>query len=202
VPVIIHPGILLLLVLNFLFIGLLPRIFFRKDGCYNLLWLMTAMPYILASLVLLSSVWLSGSPSGVWAWIHQPLGDANLYPGMTLVAVLLSAVSIALIALTIGTHQKPLALWHQTNDAPEHLVDYGAYRYIRHPFYASFLLALLAALLAYPTPGTAVTLVYGYVMMNTTAAREEERFLDSSLGEAYQAYMQRTGRFIPTFWRR
>ena len=86
-----------------------------------------------------------------------------------------SVASIALIAFTLGTHRHRLALWHQTNDAPEHLVTYGAIRRLRHPFYTAFLLALLAALLACPHVGTAATLWPGYY--NYTAAQEEQRLV-------------------------
>jgi hypothetical protein len=48
--------------------------------------------------------------------------------------VVLSAASIALICLTLGTPRIPIALWHQNGDQPEHIVAYGAYRWIRQPF--------------------------------------------------------------------
>lgn len=53
-------------------------------------------------------------------------------------------------------------------------MTYGPYRWVRHPFYAAFLLAL-----------------------NRTAAREERRLLGSPFGPAYAEYLRRTGRFVP-----
>jgi protein-S-isoprenylcysteine O-methyltransferase Ste14 len=105
--------------------------------------------------------------------------------------------SIALIAFTLGTHRTRIALWHQRNDAPESIVTYGAYRWIRHPFYSAFLLGLLGALLFCPQWGTLVAFLYGFFILNHTAAREEERLGGSNFGTEYQAYMQRTGRFLP-----
>ncbi len=40
-----HAPVLLLIVLNFALIGLLPRIFFRRDGSLNARWWATALPF-------------------------------------------------------------------------------------------------------------------------------------------------------------
>jgi protein-S-isoprenylcysteine O-methyltransferase Ste14 len=187
-------ALLLLCLLNFLFIGSLPLVFFKRHGRLGLWWWLTAAPYVLCVALLLA------------ASLHlvSPVTDetTTLSQGLRLGAVVCSAASIALIAFTLGTHRRRLALWHQTNDAPEHLVTYGAYSRLRHPFYAAFLLALLAALLACPHLGTAATFVYGLGIMNYTAAQEERRLCASAqFGAAYRDYMQHTGRFWPR-WRR
>jgi protein-S-isoprenylcysteine O-methyltransferase Ste14 len=112
-------------------------------------------------------------------------------------AVPFSVTSIALIFLTVGTHRVPLALWHQKDDAPHHIVTYGPYRRIRHPFYASFLLALFGALVFSPQLGTLFTFVYALVMLNLTAGKEEKRLMNSEFGAEYQRYLRQTGRFFP-----
>jgi protein-S-isoprenylcysteine O-methyltransferase Ste14 len=183
-----HP-ILVLFLLNLAFIGLLPRIFFKKGGRYNLRWWFTAAPFLLCAIFLLGSL----CPVPWNPLILPPAWQDTL----TVIAVPFSAVSISLIALTIGSHQRPLSLWHQKNDAPEHLVTHGPYRRIRHPFYAAFLLALSGAFLAYPSLGTLFTLAYGLLIMNVTAAGEEKRFLASEFGPRYEAYIKATGRFLP-----
>lgn len=177
----IEPATLLVL-LNLLYIGALPRIFFRKDGRFGPMWWATAAPFIVAAGFLL----VRGAPPAA-AW--------------QLAAVPLSAASIALISLTLGTHPAPVSLWHQANDAPEALVTWGAYRRIRHPFYAAFLLALAAALVHAPHAVTLAALAYGGAMLNATAAREERRLLASPFGPAYRAYLRRTGRFLPKWGR-
>lgn len=183
---------LTLLLLNLAFIGLLPRIFFRR-GRLTPMWWLTAAPFFLcAALLLLAyrgllSPWTGGS---VWMATTRQV-----------VAVGLSASSIALIAFTLGTHQRPLNLWHQKEDAPQHLVTAGAYRRIRHPFYAAFLLALLATLTLAPHAGTLAIFAWGVVQLTRTAAKEEKTLQASSLGEQYQRYMRGTGRFLPR-WRR
>ncbi len=182
---------LVLLCLNFLFIGALPRIFFRK-GSFALRWWLTALPLFGAPVVAILMY------AGV---LKSALTDPQARALMQLVAVVLNASSIALIALTIGSNRVPLALWHQQDDAPQNIVTFGAYRHIRHPFYGSFLIALAASALAAPHILTLLILVYGFVILNFTAAGEEERLSASEFGEEYKQYIRRTGRFFPR-WRR
>lgn len=180
---------LLLALLDLSFVALLPWIFFRRDGKLNARWFATALPFMLGIALL----------AGALAGRIEPWGpaDARAALAMELLSVVLCAGSIALMAFTLGTHRIPIALWHQENDAPRHIVTWGAYRRVRHPFYASFLVGLLGTLLALPHPLTALALVYSLVALNVTAAREERRLAASEHGEEYKQYMARTGRFWP-----
>jgi protein-S-isoprenylcysteine O-methyltransferase Ste14 len=177
-------GSVTLLLLNFAFIGILPRIFFRK-GSFNLQWWLTAAPFFAASAVLMLAR----------AGLLQPAPFR--VAGFEPLAVALSAASFAVMAYTLGTHERPLNLWHQAGDTPQHLVTRGAYGRVRHPFYSSFLLSLVAALLLCPHLATAACLVYGVVQLTLTARKEELTFCASALGEDYARYMQTTGRFLP-----
>jgi protein-S-isoprenylcysteine O-methyltransferase Ste14 len=181
--------IVLLYILNLIFIGLLPKIFFRKDGRFNLMWWVTASPFIICAVFLILAT--TGSitpfrPDGWGRWLD-------------LISIPFSVASIALLFFTLGTHRIPIALWHQDNDAPKHIVTYGAYRWIRHPFYASFILALLGGFIFCPHWGTLYTLLHGIIVLNLTAAREEKRLSASEFGDEYQQYILRTGRFWPRF---
>ena len=189
-----NEAVLLLFLIDFAFIGTLPLTFFKRSGSFNLLWWLTASPFYLCVLVLVTS-YLDIAP----ALISDTFFRSG---GLELASMAFAVASIALIALTIGTHRVRIALWHQQGDAPQHIVTYGAYRYVRHPFYAAFLLALAGAFLFNPQPGTLFTLVFGFVLLNTTAAREERRLQDSEFGAEYTAYTRRTGRFIPMPWRK
>jgi len=178
-----------MLLLDMAFVGLLPRLFFRRDGSYNLMWFVTAAPFFAAP------VFIALQAAGIWTPIA--LGGPEVRTALEVASLPLVAGSIALIAFTIGTHRVPLSLWHQENDAPKSIVTYGAYARIRHPFYASFLLGLLAVVLAAPHASTIATLVYGFVILDRTAAREEARLSSSAFGAEYRAYVARTGRFFP-----
>ena len=184
-----NESVLVLYLLNLIFIGVLPRVFFKKDGRFNLMWWLTASPFVLCTLFLILSF---------VGYLPRLSGEkSSLATVLELISVPFSVASIALIFFTLGTHRIPIALWHQDNDAPNHIVTYGAYRAIRHPFYASFLLALFGALVFCPTWGTLATFVEAFVILNLTAAREERRLSASEFGAEYQEYMRRTGRFWP-----
>jgi protein-S-isoprenylcysteine O-methyltransferase Ste14 len=183
-------ALLVLICVNFAWIGYLPVGFFRRDGSFNLRWWLTGMPFFLVPAYALALHF--GAVPAVLQPLNVPGG-----PLAELLAVLLATSSIALIHLTLGTHRIPLALWHQENDAPRSIVTYGAYKYVRHPFYTSFLLAFAAALLAMPGLVTAALLGYQFVALNLTAQREEARLAASEFGAEYQAYIGQTGRFFP-----
>ncbi|MFY9268941.1 MAG: isoprenylcysteine carboxylmethyltransferase family protein [Candidatus Manganitrophaceae bacterium] len=184
-----NASVSVLFLLNFIFIGALPIFFFRRDGRFNGMWCLTAAPFFLCALILIAS--LGG-------WI-SPLIGYGTPPGrlLEILSVPFSVASIALIFVTVGIHRIPISLWHQENDAPRQIVTYGPYRWVRHPFYVSFLLSLLGVLLFFPHPATVFTLVYGYLVLNYTAAREERRLQASQFGAEYEAYMRQTGRFLP-----
>lgn len=184
--------VLVLFLLNFVYIGILPRVFFRKDGSFNLKWWVTAAPFFICATYLVCCFYgivqpITGYHSRVSAWLE-------------IAAVPFSIASIGLISFTLGTHRVPVSLWHQDNDGPGHLVTFGAYARIRHPFYASFLLALLGALVLSPHPVTALAFSFGFIVLAITAAGEEKRLLLSRFGADYHRYMNRTGRFLPV-WR-
>ena len=187
-------AIFLLVILNFLYIGLLPVVFFKRDGRLNALWWLTAAPFVLCiSFITMSFIGCLSLFFGSHSFWNRVIA---------LFAIPINVGSIALISFTLGCHRIPIALWHQTNDAPQQIVTWGAYKYVRHPFYTAFLLAFLGAFLYCPQVGTLFTLVYGCFILNTTADKEEKRLLSSDLGSDYTNYMAITGRFIPIWGRK
>ena len=180
-----NPIVFALYILNLALIGVLPRLFFKR-GEFNVMWWLTASPFLLCSLVLIASFFGLLHPyklqSSVFLWISGAL----------------SVGSMLLIVTTIRTHKTPLALWHQ-EAPPESIVMHGPYRYIRHPFYSSFLMTLFGAVLLCPHPGTVGCFLYAAFLLNWTAAKEERFLSDSAFGDQYRIYRQRTGRFLPKF---
>ena len=175
--------LLLLLLCNFGVIGALPLLFFRNDGEYNLRWLATGAPFFIVPVVLLL---------GRMEVLHPIyIMDTNL------IAVPLAVISVGLIAMTVGSHRIPLALWHQDDDAPEELVTWGAYAKVRHPFYTSFILAFAASAIAFPHAMTIACLLYSVVALTVTAVREERRLTMSEFGADYVRYIASSGRFFP-----
>lgn len=182
-------SIFILMMANFGYIGLLPVIFFRRDGRLNLKWWLTASPFFLSALLIALHYF------GVLHSWYPSQSD----PWREVAATLLGGISLGLISYTLGTHNRRLALWHQDNDKPEHIVTEGAYRRIRHPFYASFIASLLASALICASPWALTISLCGMLMLNYTAAQEERRLLASTFGEQYGLYIARSGRFLPRF---
>jgi protein-S-isoprenylcysteine O-methyltransferase Ste14 len=84
---------------------------------------------------------------------------------------------------------------------PDSVCDSGPYLYIRHPIYASYMLAFLAELLAMPS-----FVMLGCVVFNTAlflhAAFSDERSLRNSvLRDDYAKYRAATRMFLPRILR-
>jgi protein-S-isoprenylcysteine O-methyltransferase Ste14 len=124
------------------------------------------------------------------AWSSVPLPDSFRWIGV--------AVAAGAGALLIWTlHSLGKNLTDTVVTRREHtLVTIGPYRWIRHPFYDSVALCIFAnSLIAanwflFLTGGLALVLI-------VVRTRKEEEKLLARFGDAYRAYMQRTGRFLP-----
>jgi protein-S-isoprenylcysteine O-methyltransferase Ste14 len=121
-----------------------------------------------------------------------PIGSVSLGAGLVLYLV---AVCLFLAACRVNEN-RPLSVAF-TTDRPDHLVTTGPYRYIRHPFYASYCLTWLAGAVAVPSI-LLFTMFIAMTALYTWAARfEEEKFLRSSLAPMYLQYRMTTGMFFP-----
>jgi protein-S-isoprenylcysteine O-methyltransferase Ste14 len=77
------------------------------------------------------------------------------------------------------------------------LVTTGAYRWIRHPLYASLLALALCAYMKNPFGRWSILLALGAAsLLWATAAAEEKENLQR-FGVVYSRYMRSTKRFIP-----
>lgn len=182
--------LLVLLLGNFALIGSLPAFFFSRDGRrFNARWFLTGAPFFLVPVLLML---------GRIGWLQPWLEELRaIQPASAVAAAVASSGSIVLIAAAMAAHRAAPALWHQENDLPGELVTRGPYARIRHPFYSSFLLAFLAAVAAFPHPGTLACLLYAAAALTLTARREERRLARSTFGEAYRRYRAASGRFLP-----
>jgi protein-S-isoprenylcysteine O-methyltransferase Ste14 len=131
-------------------------------------------------------------------WWHDP------FSGRQLVSYLLGAVSIGLaiegfrLLRVIGRPAPASA--GSANLAFENtttLVTVGAYRWIRHPLYASLLALAWCAWLKNPSGLASIVLTLGASGLLLATALAEERENLKRFGAAYAAYKQRTWRFIP-----
>lgn len=81
--------------------------------------------------------------------------------------------------------------------APQRVVAEGPHRFIRHPFYASYMLYWVSVVLSAPYAVTIAGAAGIILIYAATAALEERRLLKSALGREYREYQRRTGRFFP-----
>jgi protein-S-isoprenylcysteine O-methyltransferase Ste14 len=80
------------------------------------------------------------------------------------------------------------------------LVTTGPYRWVRHPFYVAFALAVVADSLA--TANWFLALTGGLLLLLLVIrTRKEEEKLVARFGDDYRRYMARTGRFFPAWGR-
>ncbi len=115
----------------------------------------------------------------------------------SLTGILLYVAATALFWATVKTNRaKPLTIAFST-DAPEHLVTRGPYRFVRNPFYLSYMLAWVAGFFVTAQWILIVVAAVMFVFYDRAARDEEKKFLSSNLSGEYQAYFSKTKRFLP-----
>jgi len=77
------------------------------------------------------------------------------------------------------------------------LVSNGIYKYVRHPMYASMLLALAAQCLYLTNYIIAPLAFLSYFVLYLHRAPQEEKMMEQQFGEQYMHYKQQTGALIP-----
>ena len=156
----------------------------RQEGLFILL---TLRPLGLAAMgglvaFLLDPAWM--------AWSSLPLPVALRWAGV--------AVGVPTVALGIWTFR---SLGRNITDTVvtrrEHtLVTSGPYRYVRHPFYVTTALALVANSLTTANWFVALTGAAALALMVIRTTTEEAKLVER-FGDDYRRYTARTGRFFP-----
>lgn len=130
---------------------------------------------------------------------------ALLQPGSSrgaaaVIALLLYGASFVLFWVCVRINRgQPLSVAF-SNDKPRHLMTRGPYRYVRHPFYASYSLAWIAGIVASAQPWLLLSLLVMGAIYYRAAIQEEQKFASGELAAAYEDYRRRTGMFIPRIW--
>lgn len=126
-------------------------------------------------------------------WVD--FGQVNLPFGVRFLGAPLAVAGLALFAWMfrhLGLNVTPTSMPRATAS----LVTTGPYRWVRHPMYATVIILVAAVTLL---TANVVVAVCGVAMFGLLAARSriEERRLVEKFGDAYRAYQQSTGRFLP-----
>ena len=151
------------------------------------------------TLPLLASISVLGSIAGVvyvfapqrmgWAMLPMPTWSRWVGAG-------LGSVSVLLFAWTHHALGKNWSLALVTKE--EHtLVSSGPYRWVRHPMYTTIFLQALAFFLLSANWLIGLTGL-GTSILAVARVGEEEALMIEEFGDQYRAYMERTGRFLPS----
>ncbi|MFZ2101343.1 MAG: isoprenylcysteine carboxylmethyltransferase family protein [Oricola sp.] len=116
-----------------------------------------------------------------------------------IVGVVVMVVAELLFWSAIRATRKANLLAAFAIENPHALVMTGPYRFIRHPFYTSYLLYWAGYSIATWTVWSIPLFVGLAVMYWRAAADEEAKFSRTGMAETYADYMRGTGRFFPRF---
>lgn len=81
------------------------------------------------------------------------------------------------------------------------LVTDGVFGYIRHPMYTAHLLWGIGQVLLLQNWIAGFSMLVTFLPEYLYRPRVEERMMIGQFGDEYRAYMERTGRYFPKFWR-
>lgn len=130
-------------------------------------------------------------------WFHRPFAPLQLVSWPLLLVSAGLAVHGYHVLGKLGQPSQPepgSPLFRVENTAS--LVTTGAYRFIRHPLYASLLYLAWGAALKSLTPVVVLLAVLATAFLVATAKSEEAENI-GRFGEAYRQYMAHTRLFIP-----
>lgn len=124
------------------------------------------------------------------AWSALPLPTGLRWTGVGL--ALVAAAFLVWTLSNLGKNLTDTVVTRQVHT----LVTTGPYRYVRHPFYLSVLLAVLANSLMAANWYLMATGALIFALMFVRTPIEEAKLL-ARFGDSYRAYVARTGRFWP-----
>lgn len=124
------------------------------------------------------------------AWSSMPLPAWLRWTGVGVCAIATALLTWTLRSL--GTNLTDTVVTRRVHT----LVTHGPYRWVRHPFYDSMALLILA--IALMSANWFLLLIGGLlVSLMVVRTRTEEEKLLARCGDAYRSYMMQTGRFVP-----
>jgi protein-S-isoprenylcysteine O-methyltransferase Ste14 len=127
------------------------------------------------------------------AILIPPRSDAFAIAG---IAMYWSAIAVFLSAIEAARRTR-LQRSFIDEPLPDRLITDGPFRWVRHPFFAGYILGALAAPVAIES---VVLWLLGSLMVGITvsaAIREERVWLASPMGDKYREYRRKTGMFLP-----
>ncbi|MCU0831581.1 MAG: isoprenylcysteine carboxylmethyltransferase family protein [Rhizobiaceae bacterium] len=144
---------------------------------------------LISGLVILGGLWLTV----LTLTMEQPAG-------IQLAGLVVILLAYALFWRVIAETRSAALLAAFDEREPGSLVTTGPYRFVRHPFYSSYLLfwggwALACWSIWAIIPFIGMTFTYWRAALD-----EEAKFTRTEMADRYRAYMDTTARFIPGVW--
>jgi len=131
-------------------------------------------------------------------WLLQLPGFAledPLYAALRWAAAPCAVLCLTLTAWCWARMGSSWSMAIREQDSSELITD-GLFARIRHPIYALSILLMVCSAVIVPTlPMVLIAVIH--IALTQLKARNEERHLLKTHGEAYARYVQRTGRFLP-----
>jgi protein-S-isoprenylcysteine O-methyltransferase Ste14 len=84
-----------------------------------------------------------------------------------------------------------------SGEVPETVCKQGPYKYVRHPFYMSYMTAFLGMVTAFPAPVTGTLCVLNIAFFVNMAFDDESVLARSKLAADYGEYKTSAGMFLP-----
>lgn len=147
---------------------------------------MTAPAKLISLMVVITSILFL-----VLTWTRQQPAAAQI------LGLALEIASLALFRGAITASRQARLRFAFDPDKPQGLVSDGAYRYVRHPFYTSYLIFWIGWAVTTWAVVAAVPVIVILVLYWAAARMEEKNFAASPLAADYEAYRRRTGFFWP-----
>lgn len=132
---------------------------------------------------------------GIYGWaiaVSTTPPPWSLIGGMVLLLLILGIFWSA-----VAAHGKARPAFAFDQHQVERIVQTGPYRFVRHPFYTSFLLSQAATAMIAGQPALLLTIPWFAVFYFRAARNEESFLLSNDLADEYRTYCARTGRFLP-----
>ena len=125
-------------------------------------------------------------------WVDQPVFAQVL-------GIILMPVSLILFWQAIRASRAASLRYAFDTELPRQLVTDGPYRYIRHPFYSSYLIFWTGWAIATWSIWAVVPIIAMAILYTSAARYEEKRLGESEMGRAYALYRKQAGLFWPRF---
>jgi len=113
------------------------------------------------------------------------------------IGIVFSSLSLLIYWLCVSSVRDfKLAVIHGNIEGNK-ILDRGIYKYIRHPFYTSYLFCYLGLVFCLPQIPVIITVCLLVCVYIRAAWVEEKNLLASAEGENYASYKKSTGMFLP-----